>query len=456
MFLKGAIRSGTKGRRAAMFAAGMVAVLSVPAMMYGFDPPAYLPDLAQAQVHGCANCHGTFSGTSGISVTGVPANYKTGSTTPVNMTVSLPGGQGFYLAILDSASANAGMITAGTGSQVTAVGGVNFLIDSTSGTSWSFTWTPGTATGTVGVYVAGGTHGTSYATSYMIPAASTAPTTLTLAPSGTLTFNATAPGADPTAQSVMVTASGGTTTEAFTATPTSTGNWLTVGGAAAAASGTTPVSESIGVVTAGLTPGKTYSGTVQFSANGVSNSPLTLNVTLRIASTTGGAGAETFDITVVDRQSLGADFLLLDGSGSVDTNNTPTGSGNFTRFRSQARSSRGTGTTIVYTGPWKPTSVTSNTSGCLVMQVQLTATPPGGGSSTLYTGTLRISDPGSSSGASLAITPGSTTTTGSATTAASTTTTFNSVGIGSASLGTPGTGCSSTGGGPPPPPVTDE
>jgi len=536
MFSKGAIRAEMRGRRTALFGATMVAVLSVPAMMYGFDPPAYTPDLTQAKVHGCANCHGTFSGTSGISVAGVPANYTAGSTS-VNMTVSLPGGQGFYLAILDSASANAGTITAGTGSQVTAVGGVNFLTDSTSGTSWTFSWTPPTtAAGTVGVYVAGGTHGASYATSYMIPAASTAPPATLVAAPTSLTF--TVNGANPATQTVMVTSSGasisGITTSASVTTPAG-GKWLTF----MPPGGSTPLTSTVGISAAGLAAGTymgsvsytaagasnsplsvpvtlnvmtpipaavptlmlstsslnftamvggtvssqsvmvtasdgtavtytdsattatggswlsvdggadttgstpepisvtlpsglgagTYTGSVTFTSSAVSNSPVTLPVTLTVTSTPPPTtGGESFSLAVVDRQSGGIDLMLLDGSGSGSSSGNLTGSGYFTRFRSP-RSGSST-TTIVSSGTWTKTSVTSctpisgsTTGGTLVMQVQITTH----GVSTPSTGTMTITSTGSSAGVKLAITGGST---------------FNSVGIGTESIT-----CSGTGGG---------
>ena len=445
MFLRGAIQSGTKGRRNAIFGATAVALLSMPAMMYGFDPPAYMPDLAQAQVHGCANCHGTFSGTSGISVTGVPSSYTAGGAA-VNMTVSLPGGQGFYLAILDSANANAGTITAGTGSQVTAVGGVNFLIDSTSGTSWTFSWTPpATAAGTVGVYVAGGTHGTSYATSYMIPAASTGPPplpTLTVSPSP-LSFTATAGSTTALSQNVSVTASGGSgvTFSAAAATTPSGGTWLSL----PSATGTTPTSTfAVSANPSGLAAG-TYNGSVTFTSSGASNSPVMLAVTLTVGSSTPPPTSETFSLVVVDRQSTttgGGDWLLLDGSG--DTSKTPIGGGNFTRFRSMSRESERGGsisatTAIVANGTWQVTGVTSSAAGKLMLGVQLTTKTSS--SSTMSNGTLTITDNGSCSGATLAITGGAT---------------FNSVGIGGAKLGNPGTGsCGTTGGGtggtPPPP-----
>ena len=62
MFLRGAIRSGTKERRIAIFATTMVSLMSVPAVMYSFGSiPNGMP-LGNTGAPGqgtCGTCHGT-------------------------------------------------------------------------------------------------------------------------------------------------------------------------------------------------------------------------------------------------------------------------------------------------------------------------------------------------------------------------------------------------------------
>lgn len=224
-----------------------------------------------------------------------------------------------------------------------------------------------------------------------------------------LTFTATAGGTAPSAQNLMVTTSDGSAVT-FNAAPTSTGNWLTVGGSTGTSPGTTPASESIGVVLTGLAAG-TYNGHVTLTSSAVSNSPVTLPVTLTVNSSTPPpppCGGEHFSLVVVDRQSGGSDWLLLDGRGSVNSSGTPSGSGFFTRFRS---GSTGGSTTIVSSGTWKPSSVTSCTpvsggegGGTLVLEVQITTD----GASTASSGTLTITHTGTTEGATLAINGGAT------------------------------------------------
>jgi len=221
--------------------------------------------------------------------------------------------------------------------------------------------------------------------------------------SSALNFSATVSGtASP--QNVNVTTSDGSAV-AFTAA-TSGGSWLS----ASPAAGMTPAPEAISVVLTGLAAG-TYHGTVTFTSSAVSNSPVSLPVTLTVApQTPPPPGAPQFSLAVVDRQSGGSDWMLLSGSGSVSSSGQVTGSGFFTRYRSQSGDDGGsTSTTIVANGTWTATSVTSFTpvsgsssGGVLVLQVQIS--PQGGSSST---GTMTISSTGSNSGVTLSINGGS-------------------------------------------------
>jgi trimeric autotransporter adhesin len=106
----------------------------------------------------------------------------------------------------------------------------------------------------------------------------TAPPTVSASPT-TLTFNYTAGGATPAAQSISV--SGGGATLAFTATASTTsgGNWLSV----SPTSGNTPATLSVTIVPAGLNAG-TYTGTVVVSGTSGAAGSTTVNVTLTVTA----------------------------------------------------------------------------------------------------------------------------------------------------------------------------
>ena len=112
-------------------------------------------------------------------------------------------------------------------------------------------------------------------------------------PSG-LQFAYTAGGAVPAAQSIQITNSGSGTL-AFAATASDP--WLSV----SPASGTAPWTLTVSVSPAALSAG-THTGTVQISATGASNSPLSVTVTLTVAAATASLAAApqslTFNYTV--------------------------------------------------------------------------------------------------------------------------------------------------------------
>ncbi len=126
--------------------------------------------------------------------------------------------------------------------------------------------------------------------------------TLSVAPTN-LAFSATQGGANPAAQTVSVTNSGGGSLS-FTASDDQT--WLAV----APASGTAPSTPSVSTNIAGLAPGS-YTGTVTISAAGASGSPKTVGVTLTVNSAppagTAPVGAWGFDET--------SGTTVTDGSG---------------------------------------------------------------------------------------------------------------------------------------------
>jgi uncharacterized protein (TIGR03437 family) len=100
---------------------------------------------------------------------------------------------------------------------------------------------------------------------------------MTLAASpGTLSFTQATGGAPPAPVSIsLTTSSGGTATFTATATTSSGGGWLSV----TPSGGTTPATLSVQANGGGLTPG-TYNGQINVVSADVSNSPLSISVTL--------------------------------------------------------------------------------------------------------------------------------------------------------------------------------
>ena len=78
--------------------------------------------------------------------------------------------------LTQTGNAQAGTLTAGTGSEVKPLGTIQDLSDSASNTSWSFMWTPpATNVGNVVAYATGGTHNVNYLSSVTITAPSAGP-----------------------------------------------------------------------------------------------------------------------------------------------------------------------------------------------------------------------------------------------------------------------------------------
>ena len=531
MFLKGAIRSGTKGRRTAIFAATMVALMSVPAILYAFvPPPAGLTD-APPNNQSCASCHGGLTTLSGFGVTFPSMTYTPGGaaeTWTVNVPTGAPGG-GYELSTqfasdntqagtLAAGDANSNELTSTVVISSTATAAIQYVREAAQATSYTITWTPPPASPTPGnvvVYVTGvgssfgsGTYAQSYT---LTPAAVTTTPTLSTSPtpqvglsftvnaaepadqtisvtssgsaiavtassattptggswlsimppggntpltetvhivatglaagtyngsvsfastgasnspvsvpvtltvtnpipvsvptldlnSGGLNFTATA-GGTASPQSVMVTTSTGSAVT-FNVAPTSTGNWLTVGGSTGTSTGTTPVSESIGVVLTGLAA-NTYTGSVTFTSSGVSNTTVTLPVTLTVNSSTPPPPPTglpwSFNTDVVDRQAAGTDYMLITGNGGMNSTNQLSGSGSFTRFQSLTPSTpltsgRGPSAAstsaptsahpVVANGRWRVTGLTSSnlTTRTTTNSSGVTTTRVSGGTATL-------------------------------------------------------------------------
>jgi uncharacterized protein (TIGR03437 family) len=105
---------------------------------------------------------------------------------------------------------------------------------------------------------------------------------LTVAPQS-LAFTYTAGGAVPAAQTVSIGNSAGNSgAGTLTWTATSSQSWLSV----SPASGTAPSTVTVSVSPAALIAGKTYTGTIQITAPGASNSPISVAVTLTVAAST--------------------------------------------------------------------------------------------------------------------------------------------------------------------------
>ena len=291
--------------------------------------------------------------------------------------------------------------------------------------------TVGTYTGTVTVASTGATNSpqTIAVTFNVTGTPPPAKPTISSTPSA-LSFDVTAVGGTAAAQMLTVNSSDASALAvAAAAATTSGGNWLSV----SPASGTTPASFTVSVSTTGLVAGS-YMGTITITSSGAANSPRTIPVTLTIGAPPPQTSPVQFSLNVVDKQSGGADDLLLTGSGSVDNSGKVTGGGQFTRYTPSATAG-GTSHTVS-TGSWSATSVvsytpassTSTSGGVLVLKVSLRTA---GESSTRTGATMRIADTGNDSGVTLTITGGDT---------------FAPTGTGHVSITAPTTGCPVSGG----------
>ncbi len=185
-------------------------------------------------------------------------------------------------------SAGGTIIIAGTdfgtqcnGCRVTAIPAGSATAQTLQISSWKNTAIaavlPATLTGlvTISVYTASGDD------SMAIMAATSNPSTIAVTP-GTLQFAYTLGGAVPSAQSIQIMNSGsGTLAWTASASTSSSGaTWLNV----SPASGTATSTLSISVAPAGLSAG-TYTGSVQITSAGASNTPLSVPVTLTVTQT---------------------------------------------------------------------------------------------------------------------------------------------------------------------------
>ena len=279
MHLRSTIRSYTGRRRTGVLLAQITAVLSAPIIMYAFSSNPPTPYSGAPGEGTCASCHGTLTAGSGVAVTFPSTTYTPGGAA-VSWTVTIPATGGFELsARLQTDNSQAGNLTAGAASNVVS-GTVQYVRSSSSGTSWTFQWTPPSANvGNVVVYVTGGAHNANFSNSYTLtPAAVTTPETLTLSTASlTFTYNGTAA----PSQLVQVTSSGAPIPVTTSVSTTDGANWLT----ATPPGGSTPLPVAVSVNPAGLAVG-TYTGTVTIASTGATNSPQTVAVTFAVTTVT--------------------------------------------------------------------------------------------------------------------------------------------------------------------------
>src|SRR5215469_5803284 len=221
MLPSSAIQSGTKGRRTAILIALVLAVLSIPVMVYAFGTSPAMP-LGNTGAPGqgtCASCHGTLTA-GGVTVT-APTTYTPGGAA-VPMTVNIPSTGGFQLAVLTTpGNVQAGGLAAGSAQDVvTTLNNIQYASSAVETTSWTFLWTPpATNVGSVRLYVTGGTLGTNYSNSYTIAAPAAADFSLSASPSSVTV----AQGASGTSTINVTPTNGFTTTVALTASGLPTG-----------------------------------------------------------------------------------------------------------------------------------------------------------------------------------------------------------------------------------------
>ncbi len=157
---------------------------------------------------------------------------------------------------------------AGTGVTANSV-----TVQSTTSLTAAFVIAPGTALGTYAV-----TASTAFGTSVSLPF-TVSPGPQIALDKNSLIFTAPGVGSSPPSQTLNISNAGaGTLT--WTATPSSTGNWLTVG--QGSGTGTTGITVS---VAAGSLAAGTYTGSIAFSAIGAVNSPIVVPVVFRVAQT---------------------------------------------------------------------------------------------------------------------------------------------------------------------------
>ncbi len=226
-----------------------------------------------------------FNANGSIQNVPVTLTVTNGSGNSGNVTVS-PTTLAFTTAQGSSPAAQSVGVTSASGAS-----GVAYSVQVTSGSAWlsaspasastpssitatvnSSTMAAGTYSGNIRVTPNGGN-----VVDIPVSLTITAPAAVSASPTS-LTFNYRAGDAAPASQPLSVTA-GGSSALGFTATASSTGNWLVV----SPTSGTTPGTVNVSINTAGLSTG-TYNGTILVAGSGGAPGSTNVNVTLNVTA----------------------------------------------------------------------------------------------------------------------------------------------------------------------------
>ncbi len=206
------------------------------------------------------------SPTIGLSPTSLTFNGVQGGTNPSDQTVSVTNAGGGTMSW--SAGSNAGWLILTTASGSTAPGTLTASVNLAG-------LAAGTYNATITVTAVGATNTPRTAPVTLTVTAAPVPPTIGLSPSN-LSFTGVQGGANPSAQTVSVSNTGGGT---LNWSVSDSAAWLTL----SPASGTAPSSATASVSTSGLTAG-TYNATITVAATGATNTPQTVPVTLTVTA----------------------------------------------------------------------------------------------------------------------------------------------------------------------------
>jgi len=201
--------------------------------------------------------------------TSVTFTGQAGGSNPASQTVNITSTSGTAVAVSTTSSTSSGgnwLTITPSGTTTPVVLTVNAALG---------TLTAGTYNGTITVTPTGGS-----VLTIPVSFAVSANNTVSASPT-TLTFSYRAGDQPPAAQTVNVTGGGSSGGLAFTATASSTGNWLSV----TPTSGTTPGSLSVSISPTGLNASATpYTGTITVAGSGTATGSTTVNVSLTVTA----------------------------------------------------------------------------------------------------------------------------------------------------------------------------
>jgi hypothetical protein len=276
-------------------------MLAIPVLCYAFSsgPPAGVT--GGFNEPNCTDCHGSFgvnSGPGNVTVN-VPANYTSGGTYPITVTVSQTNQMrwGFEASARTAGGDQAGTLTPGLDNftQLLPGGGsVQYISHTSTGTrpgttgptTFQFQWTaPNVSAGPVTFSVAGNAANGDfssfgdyiYTRSAISQPQAAANPTISLNPLS-LSLMAAVRGANPAAKTINISNSGGGVLNWSTSVQTSSGgNWLGVSPSFGMGAGTLNITTD----TSGLSVG-VYNGTITVTALGATNTPQSIPVQLQV------------------------------------------------------------------------------------------------------------------------------------------------------------------------------